>query len=146
MTGGPRHVYEVHIRTTPERLWRALTEAAQSRLYFYGTTVESTFDVGMPVVWRTQDGEAALDGVVLECDAPARLVHSFRMLHHPDACGDRPSRVTWEIERLGETCKLTLVHDEFEGETATWREVMHGWNPVLAGLKSLLEENATAGA
>lgn len=139
MTGGPRHVYEVYIRTTPERLWEAITTPEATRRYFYETAIVSTFAVGAPVTWIEADGTAALQGVVLECEPPARLVHSFVMLHHEQACHDRPSRVTWEIEALGETCKLSLVHDEFEGETATWREVAHGWNPVLSGLKTLLE-------
>jgi hypothetical protein len=52
---------------------------------------------------------------------------------------DRPSRVTWEIERRGDTCKLTLIHDDFDGETATYKSVGPGWNPVLSGLKTLLE-------
>ncbi len=139
MTSRPRHVWEVYIRTTPERLWQAIVDPVQSVRYFYGTAIESTLAVGGPIAWREADGTAALEGVVLECEPPARLVHSFSMLHHAEACRDRPSRVTWEIDALGETCRLTLVHDEFEGETATWREVMHGWNPVLSGLKTLLE-------
>jgi uncharacterized protein YndB with AHSA1/START domain len=139
MSSGPRHVYEVYIRTTPQRLWEALTSPEVSQRYFYGTAVTSTFAVGAPIRWLEPDGTAALEGVVLESEPPARLVHSFVMLHHAEARLDRPSRVTWEIDGLGETCKLTLVHDEFESETATWREVAHGWNPVLSGLKTLLE-------
>jgi uncharacterized protein YndB with AHSA1/START domain len=136
---GLRHIYEAHIRTTPERLWHALTDPETSRRYFHGTAVESAFAPGSPIAWREADGTAALEGVVLECEPCVRLVHSFVMLHHPEARADRPSRVTWEIEPQGETCKLTLVHDEFEGRTATWREVATGWNPVLTGLKTLLE-------
>jgi DNA-binding transcriptional ArsR family regulator len=52
---------------------------------------------------------------------------------------DRPSRVTWLIEKKGETCKVTLTHDDFDGETKTYKSVGPGWNPVLSGLKTLLE-------
>lgn len=139
MTPGLRHVYEVYIRTGPQKLWQAIVDPALTVRYFYGTAVESTLEVGAPIRWREPDGTSALEGVVFEVEPPARLVHSFMMLHDAEACHDRPSRVTWEIDALGETCKLTLVHDEFESETATWREVAHGWNPVLSGLKTLLE-------
>jgi hypothetical protein len=47
--------------------------------------------------------------------------------------------VTWEIEKLGDTCRLTLVHDDFDGETATYRDVEHGWAQILSGLKTLIE-------
>jgi hypothetical protein len=52
---------------------------------------------------------------------------------------EKPSRVTWEIEKMGESCRLTLVHDEFDGETATYHSVEHGWSQILSGLKTLIE-------
>ncbi len=139
MSPGPRHVWEVYIRTTPERLWQAIVDPAMTVRYFGASAIESTLVVGAPIVWRHPDSRPAVEGVVLEIEPPARLVHSYTLPWHPEARLDRPSRVTWELDTLGETCKLTLVHDEFERETATWREVMHGWNPVLSGLKTLLE-------
>lgn len=139
MNGGPRHVYEVMIRTDPQRLWRALVDPDQTVHYFYGTRVDSTFEVGAPIVWRADDGTAAVEGVVFEVEAPARLVHSFMLMAMDETCHDRPSRVTWELDALGESCRLTLVHDEFAEETATFREVGRGWNPVLTGLKQWLE-------
>lgn len=136
---GPRHVYEVIVRSDPQRLWRAIVDPAQTVHYFYATRVDSTFEVGAPIAWRAEDGTAAVEGVVFECEPPARLVHSFMLMASEAACHDRPSRVTWEIDALGESCRLTLVHDEFESETATFREVGRGWSPVLAGLKHWLE-------
>ena len=80
-----------------------------------------------------------LEGRVLEVDPPRRLVHTFSATHDPVQKRDRPSRVTWEIEPRGKVCKLTLTHDDFDGETETFKSTGPGWNPVLSGLKTLLE-------
>ena len=60
-------------------------------------------------------------------------------LYTPETAAEKPSRVTWEIEKLGDTCRLTLVHDEFDGENATYHSVEHGWSQILSGLKTLIE-------
>jgi DNA-binding transcriptional ArsR family regulator len=72
-------------------------------------------------------------------DPPSRLVYTFSVPYNEETRKDRPSRVTWQIEKRGETCKLTLTHDDFDGETATFKAVRNGWNPILSGLKTLLE-------
>jgi uncharacterized protein YndB with AHSA1/START domain/DNA-binding transcriptional ArsR family regulator len=134
----PRHVYEIYIRTTPERLWRAITDPADTRQYYFGTEVQSDWKVGSRMVYLDH-GETSLDCKILEIDPAHRLVHSFKALYNPEGANDRPSRVTWEIEKLGETCRLTLIHDDFDGETATYRDVEHGWSQILSGLKTLIE-------
>jgi uncharacterized protein YndB with AHSA1/START domain len=136
---GPKHVYEIYIRATPEKLWQAITSPDFTRRYFYGMAVESNWQPGSLVVHRGDDGVAGLEGTVLEVAAPKRLVTTFRAVHDPEQSKDRPSRVTWEIVPLGAACKLTLTHDDFDGETATYRSVGTGWNPILSGLKTLLE-------
>jgi uncharacterized protein YndB with AHSA1/START domain len=136
---GPSHVYEVYIRTTPEKLWEAITSPDFTRRYFYNSSVESDWKRGSTVIHRMPDGSVALEGKVLEFEPPRRLVHSFSMVHDAEGKKDRPSRVTWEIERRGETCLLKVVHDDFDRETATFQKVRLGWNPVLSGLKTLLE-------
>ena len=133
---GPRHVYEVFIRTTPERLWQAITDPELTRRYFFEQTVASTWAQGAPYEHRAPDGTVRLEGVVVEIDPPRRLVQTFTC---PDHAGDRPSRVTWLIEKLGESCKLTLTHDDFDGETDTYRSAGKGWSAILSGLKTLLE-------
>jgi len=134
----PRHVYEIYIRTTPERLWRAITDPADTRLYYFGTEVRSDWKVGSALVYLDA-GQVTLDCKILEIDAGRRLVHSFTMSYDPEMAAERPSRVTWEIEQLGDACRLTLVHDEFDGETKTYREVEHGWAQILSSLKTLIE-------
>ena len=134
----PRHVYEIYIKTTPERLWRAITDPADTRLYYYGTEVQSDWKVGSRLTYL-DGGQISLDCKILEIDPARRLVHTFTMAYDPEMASERPSRVTWEIEQLGDSCRLTLVHDEFDGETKTFREVEHGWSQILSGLKTLLE-------
>jgi uncharacterized protein YndB with AHSA1/START domain len=134
----PRHVYEIFIRTTPERLWRAITDPADTRQYYFGTEVKSDWKTGSKLVYLDH-GEVSLDCKIIEIDPAHRLVHSFVALYAPEMAAEKPSRVTWEIEKMGEACRLTLVHDEFEGETATYHSVEHGWSQILSGLKTLLE-------
>ena len=131
----PKHVYEVYIKTSPEQLWRALTDGEMTRTYFYESAVESDWKPGSNLTYRGPDGHETLSGEVIEIQPPKRLVTTFKFPSN----NDRPSRVTWEIEQLGEACKLTLVHDDFDGETETYKGVGPGWSPVLSSLKTLLE-------
>ena len=136
----PKHVYEVYIRTTPERLWQAITSSEDTQRYFFGSTVESTWEPGAPHRALMPDRTIAFEGTVLEVDPPRRLVYSFHNVGHEETRKERPSRVTWEIAPRGDVCKLTLVHDNFaEGEMATYRKVGGGWPFVLSNLKTLLE-------
>jgi uncharacterized protein YndB with AHSA1/START domain/DNA-binding transcriptional ArsR family regulator len=136
--GVPRHVYEIFIRTTPERLWRAITDPADTRQYFFGNEVRSEWKTGSKLEYVEQ-GQVSLDCKILEIDPAHRLVHSFHVVYDPEQAKDRPSRVTWEITQMGDACRLTLVHDDFDGETATYRDVEHGWSQILSGLKTLIE-------
>lgn len=135
----PKRVYEIYIRTTPEKLWNAITRPDMTRQYFHGTAVESDWKMGSVVRHIQDNGEVALEGQILEIVPQKKLVTTFAMVHNPASAKDRPSRVTWEILQLGEVCKLTLTHDDFDGITETYKQVGPGWNPVLSGLKTLLE-------
>jgi uncharacterized protein YndB with AHSA1/START domain/DNA-binding transcriptional ArsR family regulator len=135
----PRHLYEIFIRTTPEKLWEALTRPEMTEQYFYGSRLRTSLEPGAPLCYEGADGAPLIEGEVLEVVPLRRLVVTFRAVWAEQTRGDRPSRVTYEIEPRGEVCKLTLTHDDFDGETATYRSVGSGWNPVLSGLKTLLE-------
>jgi len=134
----PRHVFQVYIRTTPERLWQAITDPDLTRQYLHRTRVDSSWRPGDPIVYRQAD-EVVVDGDVLESEPPRRLVTSWSFRRAADLRNDPPSRVTWEIEPLDDNCRLTLIHDNFPGETPTFRSVGSGWPLVLSSLKSLLE-------
>ncbi len=135
----PKHVYEVYIQTSAEQLWQALTDPAFTRRYYYGTTVDSTWEPGASLTYTNPDGSIAIEGTVVEADPPRKLVQTFHFPEPPGEPVERPSRVTWEIQEMGKACLLTLVHDDFDGETKTYMGVEHGWVPVLSGLKTLLE-------
>jgi len=135
MSESPRHVYEVYIAATPEQVWRALTESEFTKQYYYGNTVESDWKPGSAMVYRGADGEPSIECEVVEADPPRRLVHTFFF----PGTDESPSRCTWSIEARGSASLLVLTHDEFDGETSTYRSVAHGWVPILSGLKTLLE-------
>ncbi len=131
-----KHVYEVYIRATPEQVWRAITESEFTKRYYYGNTLESDWKAGSPMVYRdSSTGAESIRCTLVEVDPPNRLVHTFFF----PGTEESPSRCTWTIEPRGTASLLTLVHDDFDGETQTYRSVAHGWVPILSGLKTLLE-------
>jgi uncharacterized protein YndB with AHSA1/START domain len=132
-------VFEIYIATTPDKLWKAITDPEMTKQYFYDSAIESTLQPGTPLTRLRPDGSHMLDGEVIEVDPPRRLVHTFIAHESNQAEQDPPSRVTWEIEPMGGACKLTLTHEHFNGESVTAKGTLTGWNPVLSGLKTLLE-------
>ena len=134
----PAQVYEIYIRTTPERLWQALTDGELTKQYYYDTEVRSDLTVGSPFRYYAGD-DVLLDGEVLEADPPRRLVTTFSALWSPEVAADPPSRITYEIEPMGAACRLRMIHDELADDSATFHEVAGGWSHILSGLKTLLE-------
>lgn len=134
-----QHVHVVHIRTTPAKLWDALTRPELTRLYFYGTDFVSELKPGAEFEYLKpqEDGsrKAVITGKILEVEPPRRLVHTFQFVHTEDEA----TRVTYEIEPVGEMVKLTLTHEGFQGETQTYKDVRQGWAPIFDGLKTYLE-------
>jgi len=139
MSGDLRHVFEIEIKTTPEALWQAITDPDFTHRYYHESRVLSDWTVGSPYQYVLDDGTVAIKGVVLEADPPWKLVMTFSMQYRPELAADKPSREIWEIEQRGEVCKLTVVHDEFEGETETFKVTGRGKPALLESLKSLLE-------
>jgi uncharacterized protein YndB with AHSA1/START domain len=131
-------VFEIYIKTTPERLWEAITNPEMRRKYTFGVRVESDWTPGSR--YEGMAGSplmAILEGENLEVDPPRRLVQSFRALWSDDVRSEGTSRVTWEIEPVADSCRLTVTHDQLrEGAN---NELYGGWPMVLSGLKTLLE-------
>ena len=135
-------VFEIYIKTTPERLWEAITNPELRRRYNFGLVIESDWEPGSR--YRAQAGPSTiapatpiLEGENLEVDPPRRLVQSFRALWSDDVKAEGTSRVTWEIEPVGDSCRLTVIHDQLRpGANA---ELYGGWPMILSGLKTLLE-------
>jgi uncharacterized protein YndB with AHSA1/START domain len=131
-------LFEIYIKTTPERLWEAITNPEMRRKYNFGVRVESEWTPGSRYQGVSPLAPAALlEGENLEVDPPRRLVQSFRALWSDDVKREGTSRVTWEIETVGDSCRLTVTHDQLrEGANA---ELYGGWMMILSGLKTLLE-------
>jgi uncharacterized protein YndB with AHSA1/START domain/DNA-binding transcriptional ArsR family regulator len=135
----PRHVYEIFIRASAERVWEAIIRPEITRDYYYGTLVASDWKVGSTIEYRYPDGRPGMDGKVLEIDPPRRLVHTFSALWDDKVSPDRPHRLTWTIEPRGDFCRVSIEHDDFDGETATYQSMSGGTSLLLNALKTLLE-------
>ena len=134
-----QHDYEIFIRTTPDALWDAITSGEQTRRYFHGTRIESEWRVGAAVIYHSSHaGNIAVDGEVRHVERTRRLSYTWNVRYDPERSGEAPSLVTWKIEPVGDTCRLTLTH-QFSEPSKTFREVKSGWNAILSSLKSLLE-------
>ena len=145
-------VYTTYIRTTPERLWQALTDPAFTRRY-WGVAVESDWAAGSTMAWEERGVRIADPAqVVLESEPPRRLSYTWHTFtrEFADAHGlgdeflaevanERRSKVTFDIEPRGEVVKLTVVHDGFEPGSTVLEMVTEGWPQLLASLKTLLE-------
>jgi DNA-binding transcriptional ArsR family regulator len=132
-------VFEIYIKTTPERLWEAITDSEMRQAYSFGVGVASDWTPGSRYeATHAAAGVAISEGENLEVDPPRRLVQSFTALWSDEVKAEGTSRVTWEIEPVGEdSCRLTVTHDQLpEGANA---ELYGGWPMILSGLKTLLE-------
>lgn len=141
----PRHVHEIYIRTTPERLWAALTEPGEVRRYYFGCAFAGPLVVGESYR-MVGPGGPAIDGTVVELAAPTRMVVTFHVLFDVNAAEEAPTKVTWEITRMNDDiCRLSLVHEDFGGLSATWAITRTGWRVILDGLKTWLETGVEIG-
>ena len=129
-------IFEIYIKTTPQRLWTAITDPEMRRKYSFGWMIESDWKPGSSYRGFS-NGRPVIEGENLEVDPPRRLVQSFRALFDDDVKSEGTSRLTWEIEPVGDSCRLTLSHDRLREGAAIG--VYGGWPQVLSGLKTLLE-------
>jgi uncharacterized protein YndB with AHSA1/START domain len=130
-------VFEIYIKATPEQVWEAITDPAKRAAYSFGVqtqsdwTAGSTYRAGVPGVVDIAAGEN------LVVEPPHLLVQSFDALWSDEVKAQGTTRVTWEIEQVADSCRLTVVHDQLpEGANA---ELYGGWPMILSGLKTLLE-------
>jgi uncharacterized protein YndB with AHSA1/START domain/DNA-binding transcriptional ArsR family regulator len=130
-------VFEIYIKTTPERLWQAITDDELRQRYNFGVGVVSDWTTGSSYQGVHPRGGAIAQGENLTVDPPRRLVQSFNALWGDDVKGEGTSRVTWEIEPVGDSCKLVVTHADLrEGGND---QIYGGWPQILSGLKTLLE-------
>lgn len=130
--------YVTYIRTTPERLWEALTEPEFHQQYFLGAQMESDWKKGSAWKMAYADGRVTDSGEILDIDPPRRLVIKWRNEFMPEVKADGYTRCTFVIEQEGDMMKLAVTH-EADGPHKLLEHVSKGWPLVLSSLKSLLE-------
>jgi uncharacterized protein YndB with AHSA1/START domain len=131
-------VFEIYIRTTPEHLWEAITDPEIRSKYNFGARQSSDWTPGSRYEMRAPGADMLLgEGVNLEVDPPRRLVQTMVALWSDDVKSEGTSRITWEIEPVADSCRLTVTHDQLrEGAN---NELYGGWPMILSGLKTWLE-------
>jgi uncharacterized protein YndB with AHSA1/START domain len=134
---GSMTVFEIYVKTTPERLWEAITSEQMRKRYSFGVRTASEWTEGSEYKSGVPGAIDIASGENLEVDPPRRLVQSFNALWSDQVKSEGTSRVTWEIEPVGSSCRLRVTHDQL-GEEAN-NELYGGWPMILSGLKTLLE-------
>lgn len=132
-------VYVIYIRTTPEKLWDALTKPEFTRQYWVGTWQDSAWQPGSSWKLMRPGGGVADAGEVVEIDEPRRLVLRWRNEFVPDLRAEGYSRCTMELEQLGDKVKLTVTHTMDKPDSKFIKAVSMGWPAILSGVKTLLE-------
>jgi DNA-binding transcriptional ArsR family regulator len=133
-------IYEIYIRTTPGRLWEAITDRETRGKFQFGIAIDSDWKVGSPIALSHPSAPGMLgDGEVVEIDPPNKLVHTMRALWGDEVEAEGTSRVTWEINQVddSDSCCLVVTHDQMrEGANP---QIYGGWPMILSGLKTYLE-------
>ncbi len=135
-------VYVTYIRTTPEKLWQALTSPEFQKQYWFGMHQECDWKPGSSWALLFSDGRVADAGEVLEIEPPRRLVLKWRNEFRPEMKAEGPARCVYELEPAGEAVKLTITHTNTREESKFIEAVSGGWPRILSSLKSLLETGA----
>jgi uncharacterized protein YndB with AHSA1/START domain len=135
---GTMTAFEIYIKTSPERLWEAITDDEMRKRYSFGVGTESEWTQGSKYSSSVPGVIDISTGENVEVDPPRRLVQTFTALWSEDVKREGTSRVTWEIEPVGEdSCQLRVTHDQLDPEANA--ELWGGWTMILSGLKTLLE-------
>lgn len=137
-------IYVTFIRTTPDKLWAALTRPEFTAQYWFGIHHETDWTAGSP--WRLvfADGRVADTGEIVEADPPRRLVLKWRNEFREELKAEGYSRCTIELEPVGEAVKLSITHVIDQPQSRFIEAVSTGWPKVLSNLKSLLETGEVA--
>src|SRR5262245_35143155 len=139
MMASSRFVYATYIRTTPAKLWKALIDPVFTRRYWCETVQESDWKPGAS--WRIMipDGRVADSGEIVAIEPQRKLVLTWRNEFKPELHAEGFSRLTYELEQVGASVKLTVIHEIDRPDSKFIEAVSGGWPHILASLKSLLE-------
>jgi uncharacterized protein YndB with AHSA1/START domain len=131
-------VFEIYVRATPEQVWEAITDPEIRARYNFGARIDSDWTPGSRYELSSPKADGLLgEGEILEVDAPRRLVQSMRALWGEDVAAEGTSRVTWEIEPIEDSCRVTVTHDQLRDGAND--QLYGGWPMILSGLKTWLE-------
>ncbi len=135
---GTMTTFEIYIKTSPERLWEAITDSEMRRRYSFGVGTESEWTTGSEYRSGVPGVVDIASGENVEVDPPRRLVQTFTAHWAEEVEREGTSRVTWEIEPVGEdSCQLRVTHDQLAAGANA--QLWGGWPMILSGLKTLLE-------
>jgi uncharacterized protein YndB with AHSA1/START domain len=143
-TSRSHFVYVTYIRTTPTKLWGALTDPQFIRQYWFDATVECAWKKGSPWRMARPDGSLTDTGEILEIEPPRRMVIRWQNEWKPEFKAEGPSRCTIELEPVDNAVKLTIVHEIDRPDSRFITAVSEGWPRLLSNLKSLLETGEIA--
>lgn len=132
-------VYVIFIRTTPERLWSALTDANQMKEYWFGMQIKTEWKTGAEWQMVFPDGRVADTGEILELERPKRIQLKWRNEFRPELRAEGFALCTMDLEPVGAAVRLTITHTIERADSNFIRAVSGGWPKVLSNLKSLLE-------
>ncbi len=131
-----QHVFEIRIKGSIHTVWEEITKRGAVQRAVMDTVLVSDLKPGSPFRYTSPNGKYTMvKGEILEIEPPRRLVHTYQFTMNPDP----PSRVTWELEQVGDEVRVSLLHDQFTSETKTYKSVQGGWKGILANLKRWLE-------
>ena len=137
-------VYVTYIRTTPEKLWSALTDAQFMKQYWFGTHCESQWTAGAAWQLISPEGQVLDAGEIVEAVPPRRLVIRWQHQNKPELKAEGASLCTLDLEPVETIVKLTITHTIERDPSKLIAAVSGGWPKVLSNLKSLLETGSTA--
>jgi uncharacterized protein YndB with AHSA1/START domain len=135
----PTHIYRAYINAPARTVWRAITDGDQTVQYFYGTRVESDWEVGSTIVYSYPDGSVAADGEILAVDPPHRLEMTFHARWDPDLVAEGPVREVWALSETNGMTELTVEMHDVAVDSKTFSDFTNGFPYIVSGLKSLVE-------
>lgn len=139
-----RFVYVTYIRTTPEKLWSALTDGEFIKQYWFGMNCESQWTVGSSWKMVSGGGQIFDSGEIVEAVPPRRLVIRWQHQNKPELKAEGESQCIMELEPSGTAVKLSITHTIEREDSKFIEAVSVGWPKVISNLKSLLETRSIA--
>lgn len=135
----PAHIYKSYIRATVEDVWDAITNPDKTVQYFYGTLVDSDWEVGSSMDYFYPDGRQASTGHIISIDAPKRMEFTFHALWDEDLKAEGPAREVWALAEVNGMVELTVELYDVAEDSKTLDDFSNGFPYIISGLKSLVE-------